>query len=504
MPRTITIGRSSSNDFVLDSDMSVSRQHASVTIYDDGRITIRDLNSTSGTYLDGKRITSEEPLLPGSTVKLGNTTLLGSQILASKPHAAVADPNAALSSLTGVKRVGRAYDNDLKVMSTDVSNHHAALGRDANNQIVIVDLNSSNGTFVNGQRISSPKILRPGDRVRLASSDLDWASLFAGRAGGGSGGGKDTSNTRKWLIPAVAAVLVLIAGCLCYYKFVGREWNPQKIYSHYKTSVVMIYSQSTYVVKLNGRSPSSYSDNLAMLDNLYVDGEGDVVPGVQGGFGTGFFISDDGKVMTNKHVLYPVGESANDANKIKDAVESFLYTMAQRTGNMAYAELASSIKVEYEILWSGIALNDTHVSTKDDFIASTPIRKSDNDEVDVAVLQTNTKTTPAGCTIVDINNISDPSHRELGDKVYTIGFPKAFILGQTEAGLEANNQSGEITQERGENVYGHNITIHQGASGSPVFDSYGQFAGIIVSGYLGISQGYNHAIIPEKAVAIVK
>ena len=43
------------------------------------------------------------------------------------------------------------------------------------------------------------------------------------------------------------------------------------------------------------------------------------------------------------------------------------------------------------------------------------------------------------------------------------------------------------------------ITIERGASGSPVFDKYGKFAGIIVSGYLGLSQGYNHSVQPVPA-----
>ena len=80
----------------------------------------------------------------------------------------------------------------------------------------------------------------------------------------------------------------------------------------------------------------------------------------------------------------------------------------------------------------------------------------------------------------------------------------SFIIGTTSEGLEANNQSGEITQVRGRYEYGHNITIHQGASGSPVFDRTGRFAGIIVSGFLGVSQGYNQAIQPDPVLEFVE
>lgn len=495
MPRSIKIGRSHSNDLVLETDPTISRQHAIVTVYEDGRVTIRDLNSTSGTIVNGQKISTEVPLQADSVIKLGNTPLTCAQILSTPSGNRQGGAVAAGVPLSNRKTIGRAGDNTIVVQSPDVSGHHAAIGIGPDGNVMIEDLSSRNGTYVNGAKISGATVLRSGDKVRLASStDLNWEGLI--RAG------KQRDNQtkkQKWLIPAVATVLVLIAVGLACFKFIDRPWDAQKIFSHYKNSVVMIYNESTYRVTLGGRTPSSIHPSLAMLDNLIIDKDGDVDTGTQAGTGTGFFISPDGKIMTNKHVLYPIGDEVNSAEKIKNAVENYLYSMARQTGDMGYAQLASDIKVDYTILWSGVALNDTHVSNKNDFIPATAIKKSDNDDVDVAVLQTNTKTTPEGAVIVDVVNYSKPDDLEIGDKVYTIGFPKGFTIGDTSVGLEANNQSGEVTQERGENEYGHNITIHQGASGSPVFDAYGRFAGIIVSGYLGISQGYNHAIRPEKA-----
>ena len=53
--KSIKIGRSSSNDYTLTSP-AVSQQHAILTIYDDGRASIKDLNSTNGTFVNGKKI----------------------------------------------------------------------------------------------------------------------------------------------------------------------------------------------------------------------------------------------------------------------------------------------------------------------------------------------------------------------------------------------------------------------------------------------------------------
>ena len=133
------------------------------------------------------------------------------------------------------------------------------------------------------------------------------------------------------------------------------------------------------------------------------------------------------------------------------------------------------------------------------------LKTSDDPELDVAIIQTNSKKTPDEVkNIVDLNHIASSQDLQMGKKIYSIGFPQSFIIGETAVGLEANNQSGEVTQDRGKYIYGHNIAIHQGASGSPVFDRRGHFAGIIVSGFLGVSHGFNQAIRPIPAAEFGK
>jgi len=69
---TSRIGRSDESDIVLN-DPSVSRTHAVVEIVA-GRAMLRDLESTNGTFLNGRRIRSEA-LRDGDELKLGNTRL---------------------------------------------------------------------------------------------------------------------------------------------------------------------------------------------------------------------------------------------------------------------------------------------------------------------------------------------------------------------------------------------------------------------------------------------
>ncbi len=72
----IKIGRDVSNDLVLD-DIHVSRQHASLT-FRRGFFWIQDLDSTSGTLVNGKKI-SEQFLTKGDVISIANIQLIFGQ-----------------------------------------------------------------------------------------------------------------------------------------------------------------------------------------------------------------------------------------------------------------------------------------------------------------------------------------------------------------------------------------------------------------------------------------
>lgn len=61
--------------------------------------------------------------------------------------------------------VGRRPDSTLRVASSDVSRQHCQLVV-KDGTVVVKDLGSSNGTFVNGQRVAE-KQLAPGDRLTV-------------------------------------------------------------------------------------------------------------------------------------------------------------------------------------------------------------------------------------------------------------------------------------------------------------------------------------------------
>ena len=68
--------------------------------------------------------------------------------------------------------LGRERTCDLVVDDEQASRQHARLGHGPNNTIVITDLGSTNGTRLNGRRISSDMTVRVDDDIRIGSRHI--------------------------------------------------------------------------------------------------------------------------------------------------------------------------------------------------------------------------------------------------------------------------------------------------------------------------------------------
>ena len=62
--------------------------------------------------------------------------------------------------------IGRRQDCDLRIPSTDVSRRHCLLSMH-DGCLNVEDLDSVNGTYVNGRRISGRQLIMPGDRLQI-------------------------------------------------------------------------------------------------------------------------------------------------------------------------------------------------------------------------------------------------------------------------------------------------------------------------------------------------
>jgi serine phosphatase RsbU (regulator of sigma subunit) len=71
----LTIGRDVRQTLVFAADTEMSRVHARVS-FGDGKVTVEDLGSTNGTFVDGKRITCPVALREGSVLRVGAQLLV--------------------------------------------------------------------------------------------------------------------------------------------------------------------------------------------------------------------------------------------------------------------------------------------------------------------------------------------------------------------------------------------------------------------------------------------
>lgn len=65
--------------------------------------------------------------------------------------------------------IGRDYSNDLVINDVEVSRRHARLTAQGGSYLV-EDLGSTNGTFINGQRLIGPHMMRPGELISFGET----------------------------------------------------------------------------------------------------------------------------------------------------------------------------------------------------------------------------------------------------------------------------------------------------------------------------------------------
>ena len=84
--------------------------------------------------------------------------------------------STTLKLADGVTVIGRHDDCLIRIKSSQVSRRHCEVFEDAND-LTIRDLGSSNGTFVNGKKLSGQQVLKHGDELTVGAVTLRVARL---------------------------------------------------------------------------------------------------------------------------------------------------------------------------------------------------------------------------------------------------------------------------------------------------------------------------------------
>lgn len=221
----LVVGRDETCDIVLPSKR-VSRRHA--RFFTNGeRLHVEDLGSQNGVFVGGARLAGTSEVRPGPAIEVGEFKI---RIKKADPRAVVAatgvDVNvAAEGRLKGLGDeagqalalprergfVGRDPERELCIDNDSVSRKHAEVRLEAGTVHVVVDLASSNGTFVNGERLKPnlPSRLKHGDKVRFG--ETHWQYLVGSEDAPAATG---LTARHKQLVAVGAVLVVFLAGAM--------------------------------------------------------------------------------------------------------------------------------------------------------------------------------------------------------------------------------------------------------------------------------------------------
>jgi len=170
--KSFTFGRAADNDIIVNSAI-VSGHHAVFEIKNN-KLVIRDLDSTNGIYVNEKMV-KEQVLLNGDTIRIDdisahddNGVMIVYSMLESN-----SDERWSEFKIEGKQTVtiGREKDNDIVLTHNSISKHHTRITK-VNDGFFIEDLNSTNGTHVNGKMLTSKLKLKDFDTIFIGNSKI--------------------------------------------------------------------------------------------------------------------------------------------------------------------------------------------------------------------------------------------------------------------------------------------------------------------------------------------
>ena len=178
----LVLGSDPAADVVIH-DPGVAPRHASLTELGDGKYGVADLHTSQGTFVDSRNFrVSHAFVFPSHAVVLGSFVLPMAVLLRALDHhnSAVMHRSdeldealqRALASGKKTLLIGRDVDCDLVIPHPTISGRHARLVRHPNGVVAIEDLGSTNGTFVNGERIGRG-VAEAGDTVSVGAIVLN-------------------------------------------------------------------------------------------------------------------------------------------------------------------------------------------------------------------------------------------------------------------------------------------------------------------------------------------
>jgi len=365
-------------------------------------------------------------------------------------------------------------------------------------------------------------------------------------------------NKKIGIIVGIIVILGIIIIPRVWAKYNKKEVvclnNQTQIYEKYKDAVVLVKHTYALQISIKGSEPFQITVDDSSFEEKTISG-------------TGFFVTEDGKIVTNHHVAEPWKYNGSDNNgfgELKNHIAAILpdsidkkefktylelhwndYYADEEEGDYSDEEAEETSKVsapvanvdssnvatevndlisdnkseekaitsqitytnldDIEIIPKTVEISVALHGSKDNWLQCKVYKIADGDEVDVAVLQLVSETLPESVSnIVDLDNaVKDDTSIKPGTNAILIGYPMGMQLANTRKGIKVQVYEGQINKESDGVSLQYNVTSTHGASGSPVFNECGQLIAINYAGY-DEAQGYNFGIVAKHAMSLIE
>lgn len=183
----LMIGRSPKANIIIPLDM-ISSFHAQLVMDNSGVLYIIDQDSTNGTYVNNVKLNAGTPkeINKGDQISLGKSNTV-SVVFNPDDYAAGVPPpqsgritddtKANTNLLSKLKEksiiyIGRGEEADLVLDHPTISRVHALIEKKSDSVFFIKDLGSTNGTFLNGKRVTSATMFTDEDVIFIGRFKL--------------------------------------------------------------------------------------------------------------------------------------------------------------------------------------------------------------------------------------------------------------------------------------------------------------------------------------------
>jgi len=543
--KLLKIGRDNACDIRLSSD-KVSSLHAEIVVRDNGDIVLTDKGSTNGTFVMNKRIMpgKDVSVKRGDMVRFADTELDWTQVpmqdnlskykaiysIGSKlDNEIVLMGNTVSRYHATIKKTadGKVYIQDHSTNGTTVNGMRIKKGED-------VRIKKGDAVVCGGVPVDLDPYM-PKTSLRKILVAVAVAAVICGIIFGvkpireavisvfshtdpvnvDPGKPKQKTNNSTKSESSKSSTSTSSASSASRVTDVNS----------YIPSVVMVRGVYHYVAKLKD-DPFAEAMKKYRLDDLWdteykfginrQNGNLDVIDNEVctpiAYTGTAFFISKDGQLMTNRHVAQPW---AYITSKEKDAIIQKITEIKQQHLNDQHGFIGtvvsaledrnlettttieawkkryevSEIEITGELDYLGIAYPNRRYTNYNEFDVCSFLKAPNDINVDLAVIQLNSKTTPSSVTsVINVANAdtSEAIVTPQKNTLYYIGYPAGTRLNLDDY----NNLTplvNQVSVNRASDTSGIQIHLQGevlgGASGSPILSKDGRLVGIVNASY---------------------